>query len=213
MTRLFITRPQYDKGTEYLYAWSEKIIESAEERGWKVDKSDASKVTKKEVHSRLKKKPADFVFFNGHGNESEMCGHNHELIMEKDSSHLLKDSITFTRACNCVVGLGKLAVKNGCNSFIGYLGEFWIPRVHEYESTPLKDPVAKPVLEVSNMIPLSIIKKSTVSESIDSSKKLAIKYISKLLVSDEPYDIAALKALSQNNDCLDYEGDGNAKVR
>lgn len=101
MKRLFISCPQHDKSTEYLYAWSKKAIKFAKERGWKVDVSEGHNVTKSEVQSRLKKKPADFVFFNGHGNESEMCGQNYEVILNETSAHLLKDSITFTRACNC----------------------------------------------------------------------------------------------------------------
>lgn len=212
MTRLFITRPQHDKGTQYLYAWSEEIIDSAEEHGWAVDKSDGPKATRSEVQSKLKKNAADFVFFNGHGNESEMCGHNFETILDESSSHLLKGTITFTRACNCAVKLGKSAVGKGCRSFIGYAGNFWFPRIHKFESTPLKDVAARPVLEVSNRIPLSIIKNCTTSEAIDSARALTIKYISKLILSREPYDRAALKALSQNDDFLTYEGNGGAKI-
>jgi len=212
MTRLFITRPQHDKGTHYLYVWSEKVICSAENHGWTIDKSDGAKATRNEVQSKLKKKPANFVFFNGHGNESEMCGHNQETILDESSSYLLKDTITFTRACNCITKLGKSAVDNGCKSFIGYAGKFWFPRIHKFELTPLKDMAAKPVLEVSNQIPLSIIKNCTVSEAVDSARALTIKYISKLILSREPYDRAALKALSQNDDSLTYEGNGNAKI-
>ncbi len=212
MTRLFITMPQHDKGTDYLRAWSIEVIKSAEAHGWTVDKSDGHRATRSEVQGKLEKNPADFVFFNGHGNESQICGHNYEIVMDESSSHLLKNSITFTRACNCVVNLGKSAVGKGCKSFIGYAGKFWFPRIHKYESTPLRDLAAKPVLDVSNQIPLSIIKKSTVSESVNSARALAIKYISKLILSQEPYDRAALKALSQNDDSLTYEGNGAAKI-
>lgn len=212
MTRLFITRPQHDKGTHYLHAWSKEVIDSAKDHGWTVDKSDGPKATREEVQSRLEKNPADFVFFNGHGNESEMSGHNLEIIMDESSSHLLKDTITFTRACNCVVKLGKSAIGKGCKAFIGYTGEFWIPRIHNFELSPLKDRAAKPVLEVSNQIPLSIIKNCTASEAVNSAKALTLKYISKLILSREPYDRAALKALSHNDDFLAYEGDDDARI-
>ena len=212
MTRLFITRPRYDKGTEYLYAYSEIVINAAKNRGWKTDISDGRQASQFEARSRLNRKSADFIFFNGHGTESEMCGNRGHIIVDEHSSGLLKGSITFTRACSCVVGLGKSAVSNGCRAFIGYTGEFWIPRVNKYELTPLKDPAAKPVLEVSNAVPLAIIKNSTVTDSVDSAKKLALKHISKLLLSEEPYDRAALKALVQNNSLLSYEGNGNSRV-
>lgn len=212
MTRLFITRPQHDNGTSYLYTWSKAVIDFAEKYGWVIDKTDGPRVTKREVQSKLKKNPADLAFFNGHGSETEMAGHNRDIILDTDSSHLLKDSITFTRACNCVVGLGQSAVDNGCKAFIGYAGEFWIPRIHAYELTSLNDPAAKPVLEVSNQIPLSLIKNSTVLEAINSSKALALKHILRLILSTEPYDRAALKALSQNDDALTYRGKGEARV-
>jgi hypothetical protein len=188
------------------------LIKSAEDHGWTVDKSDGQKAARAEVQSRLEKNPPDFVFFNGHGNESEMCGHNQETIMNESSSHLLKGTITFARACNCVVKLGKSAVDKGCKSFIGYAGEFWFPRINKFESCPLEDVAARPVLEVSNQVPLSIIKNHTTAEAVDSAKALALKHISKLILSREPYDRAALKALSQNDDSLDYEGDGDAKI-
>lgn len=212
MSRLFITRPRYDKGTEYLYAWSEEVIKSAEGLGWVVDKSDGPKATAAEVQSKLRKNPADFVFLNGHGNEAQMCGHNHEPILDESSASLLDGSIAFSRACNCVAGLGKSAVKKGCRAFIGYRGSFWVPRMHGHELTPLKDAAAKPVLEVSNQVPLSILKKCTVSESVSSARRLAVKYILKLILSEEPHDRAALRALSQNDDCLTFEGDGEARA-
>ncbi len=212
MTKLFITRPQHDKGTDYMYEWSKEVIAAAKARGWVVDKSDGPKAIKVEVQSRLEKNPPDFVFFNGHGNESEMGGHNKETILDESSSHLLKNTITFTRACNCLVKLGESAVGKGCKAFIGYTNEFWIPRIHEFELSPLKDAAAKPVLEVSNQIPLSIIKNCTVSEAVDSAKAMALKYILKLILSREPYDRAALKALSHNDDYLDYKGNGDARI-
>ncbi|MBU0662545.1 MAG: hypothetical protein ABH854_04725 [Candidatus Diapherotrites archaeon] len=212
MSRLFITRPRYDKGTEYLYAWSEEVVKSAEGLGWVVDKSDGSKANAAEVQSKLRKNRADFVFFNGHGSKSQMYGHNHESILDVSSAHLLDGSIVFSRACNCVAGLGKSAVKKGCRAFIGYKGNFWIPRTHGRELTPLRDTAAKPVLEVSNQVPLSILKKCTVSESVSSAKRLAVKYILKLILSEEPHDRAALRALSQNDDCLIFEGNGDARA-
>lgn len=212
MKRLFITCPKHDKGTEYLYAWSKKVIKSAEDRGWTVNKSEGSKVTRAEVQSKLAKNPANLVFLNGHGNETQMFGHDFEPILDESSSRLLKNSITFSRACNCVIKLGKTAVEKGCKSFIGYAGAFWVPRMHKYELTPLKDTAAKPVLETSNLIPLSIIKNSSVSEAINSARMLTIKYISKLVLSKEPHDRATLKALSQNDDSLTFEGNGQARI-
>jgi len=212
MSKLLVTRPKHDKATEYLFAWSIEVIEAAKERGWKVSDVSEKNVNKREVCSRLGKTSPDLVFFNGHGNESEMFGHNFEVVLDGDSSHLLKNSVTFARSCSCLVALGSTAIENGCKAFIGYSDNFWVPMIAKYESTPLRDSVAKPVLEVSNTIPLSLIKNSSVSDAISTARTRASKHILKLVLSKEPHNRAALKALIQNDDCLGFKGNGEAKI-
>ncbi|MBI2597669.1 MAG: hypothetical protein HYW50_00565 [Candidatus Diapherotrites archaeon] len=212
MNKLFVTMPRHDKATEYLYEWSKEILEKAKERGVKVFTADGHKANKGEVTAKLEKISPDFVFFNGHGSESEICGHNDEVILDEDESHLLRGSITFARSCKCLVGLGSAAVENGCQVFVGYSKDFWFPTVEKFEATPLRDPAAIPVFEVSNLIPLKIIKNSSAAEAIKASRSLASKLMLKLVLSKEPYDMAALRALLLNYDCLGFKGDGAARI-
>jgi len=179
MKKMLIIRPDYDIGTNYLFNWSKEVIAFADEKGWQTQKSDGDKATKSEFESRIKNKP-DFVFINGHGNDDVVAGHAHQPLIDASNCDLLKDTITFTRACKCVNSLGKKSVAVGCRAFIGYSREFWIPRVHSFESIPLEDPVAKPVLEVSNAIPLAILKGGSVEEAIHSSQNTAEKHLLKL---------------------------------
>lgn len=212
MKKLLITRPNYDKATGYLNAGSTQIIDAANDIGWVVYCVDGQKANKKEVQSKLEKIRPSLIVFNGHGSESEIFGHKSEVIIGIDSTVLLKDSIVFTRACDCLLQLGGSAVSNGCKAFIGYSSQFWIPTLKNYEATPQHDPVARPVLEASNVIPIKLIKNSTVQEAVEAARHNANKHILRLVQSEELYDRATLKALIQNDDCLGFKGDQNAKV-
>jgi len=211
MKKMLIIRPDYDIGTNYLFKWSQKVIDVAEEKGWKTEKSDSEKATRKEFESRLKNRP-DFVFINGHGNNELVVGHDSQPLADAKNCSMLKNTITFTRACNCLNSLGKKAVKKGCIAFIGYNKEFWIPRSHKFEAVPLKDPLAKPVIETSNIVPISIIKGNTIENSIANATSIAEKHILKLLISSEQQDRATLKAIINNMGALGFEGDAKAKI-
>ena len=211
MKKMLIVRPAYDIGSNYLYLWSQEVIDFAVKKDWLVEKSDKEKATKQEFESRIKNKP-DFVFINGHGGPDVVFGHARTPLVDLSNCALLKDTITFTRACNCIQKLGKKAVAEGCTAFIGYWREFWVPRLHAYESTPLGDPLAKPVMEVSNAIPTAIIKGHTVEEAFNSSTTIAEKHLLKLITSKEQYDRAILRAMLNNTTALSYEGDKLAKI-
>jgi hypothetical protein len=197
---------------EYLFAWSKEIISLAEQKGWTVSKADGPNANQKEVQSKLEKIAPDFVVFNGHGDQNTVFGQDSKSIMDNNSVSLLKNSVTFARSCECLSGLGETAVQNGCRSFVGYSGQFIFPMLHQREANPLQDTAAKPVLEASNQIALKLIKGATVTEAIDASKATANKFILKLVLSEEPYDRASLRALIQNDYCLGFEGDENAKI-
>ena len=48
MKKMLIIRPDYDIGTNYLFLWSQKVIDYAIEKGWHVEKSDREKATTEE---------------------------------------------------------------------------------------------------------------------------------------------------------------------
>jgi hypothetical protein len=211
MTKMLITRPDDDIGSNYLFLWSGEVIDYAKKRNWAVEKAEYDKATRKEFESRIKNKP-DFVFINGHGEEDLVHGHSREVIVDLANSSILKNTIVFARACNCLKGLGKESVARGCRAFIGYWKELWVPRLHSCESVPLQDPLAKPVLEVSNAVPIAILKGHTVEEAFNTSNALAEKHLLKLLTSNEQYDRVILRAMLNNASALGYEGDKNAKI-
>lgn len=90
MKKMFITRPDYDIGSNYLFLWSEEVIDFAIKQNWKVEKSDGEKATIKEFESRIKNKP-NFVFINGHGEEGVVCGHARAPLVDMNNTFLLKN--------------------------------------------------------------------------------------------------------------------------
>ncbi len=211
MSKMLITRPNHDKGMEYLFAWSNEIITQAEQKGWTVSKADGPNANRKGVRSKLEKIAPNFVVFNGHGNQNEIFGQNSESLIDKDSTALLKNTMAFARSCECLLGLGESAIQNGCHSFIGYSGQFIFPMLHQWEANPLQDSAARPVLEASNQIALKIIKGATAEEAMHASRMFSDKHVLKLALSEELYDRAALRALIQNDSFLGLKGNANAR--
>ncbi|MBI5073278.1 hypothetical protein HZA99_05670 [Candidatus Woesearchaeota archaeon] len=101
---------------------------------------------------------------------------------------------------------------HGCNAFIGYKQSFWIARNHKSECHPLRDPVAKPILETSNIIVEELLKGKTVQEAVEKSHAKAADYILDLLFSKEPLASASLQALVANDAALDFKGNPLATI-
>lgn len=210
MKRLLITRSRHDIGNQYLYAYSEEILEEAKERGWAISQAEDEKNNPKQVQSFLSKNAPNLVVFNGHGTERAVCGHKDETLVDTSSARLLDKTVVFARACSAVSELGKTAIENGCKAFIGYRGNFTIPRISEYESTPLRDPAARPVIEVSNVIPTNLLDGAAVQYAVKAARQKGAKLLLKMLTSEEPYDKAVFKAAFDNHVNLDFIGQHDA---
>ena len=185
MSRFLIARPDFDPGTAYMYRWSECLIKEAENKGMKITDVRGTEVKKSILISKLKGIKPEIVCLNGHGDENTYSGHDFETILEPQSSDALTGSIVYVRACRSLNGLGAAAVKNGCKAFVGYSDDFVIPISNEYSATPLKDPVAKPVMEVSNLIVKQLIDGKTPKIAVESSTKATIEQLRKILYSPE----------------------------
>ncbi len=212
MKRLLLTRSRHDIGNEYLFHYSEEIAAKAIDGGWQVDDVKSEKATKAAVQKRLGTLAYEFAIFNGHGSDSSICGHNNETLVDQSSASLLSNKVCFSRSCCSAKHLGDIAVSKGSKAFIGYSREFIVPRVNSCASRPLQDPAARPVLESSNAIPISLLHGKTAKEAVDSSQAHAEKLILKLLPSEEPYDGAALRALINNQSCIRICGDEAARA-
>ena len=210
MKCLLLTLPRHDPVTHYFYAYSEAILREAEKRGWNTEKCEGKGLARKEIESRLSAHRSSLAVFNGHGSNSTVEGNKDETILDPQNAHLLANVTAFVRACSSLVELGPLAVAKGCKAFIGYRRRFWFASTDGYMSRPLNDPIAQPVLETSNIVPLALLKGSTVDEAVEASHAAALKHALRLAGSSDPLQIEAFKYLMLNDAALAYEGNGNA---
>lgn len=210
--RLLLTRCRDDLYNQYLYPYCEEVLAAAERQNWKRDRAEDRNDTRAEVQSRLEKNDYDFVFFNGHGTEggTAILGNNDEAVMDTGSSDLLEGTIVYARSCFVLNVLAKKAISCKCAAFIGHRGLFIIPHMDEFESTPTRNPVARQVLEVSNLVAMHILKGDTVENSVKFSQDRASELMLKTIVSRKPEDIAVFRALYTNFSTLGFEGKGQA---
>ena len=210
---MIIIRAKHDIQTSYTYSWSNEIIKTAEKNQFDVVKIEGQDITENSLRSRIENKKPKFIFFNGHGNTTSLFNNDEEPFIDKKSSDVFKNTVTFARACNCLEELGKSAVKKDCKAFIGYKKPFWVARNHKFECQPLKDNVAKPVFECSNVIAEELIKGKTVDEAVRKSHEKSADSILELIYSKEPLAAASLQAVVTNDLALGYEGIPSAKIR
>ncbi len=209
---MIVIRVNKDIQTCYLYNWTEKLLTEAVKRGFKVIRIEDTYLTLKDLKGKIKATKPKFIFFNGHGNATSLYDNNDKPFVNIKSADIFKNTVTFTRACDSLKELGVEAVKNGCNSFIGYKNKFWIARSHKRECQPLKDNVAKPIMECSNIIVKELLKGKTVREAIDKSHDKSADEILRLIYSKEPLAPASLQAIIANDSALDFEGNPSVKI-
>jgi len=209
---MIIIRTNHDTQTSYLFEWSTPTIGEAETRGFTVDKVEGEDITEENLRGRIKNRQPSLIFFNGHGSKRSLINNHQEEFINLDSADVFKDTITFARACECLVELGPEAVGKGCSAFIGYKRKFWVARQHKWECSPLRDPVAKPILEGSNVIIKELLKGKTVNDAVEKSHEHAARSITELIYSKEPLASPSLQAIVANDSALDFEGEASARV-
>lgn len=78
---MLITRPNHDMTTNYLYYWSQKLIDFATRRSiWVVDLAK-KRANAKEFASVVKKVRPPLIVINGHGNSSMVTGYDDEPLV------------------------------------------------------------------------------------------------------------------------------------
>jgi len=209
---MIIIRSNHDIPTSYLYIYSEELIEEAEKKRFKIAKIEGDEISEATLRGRIKNRKPKFIFFSGHGSNKSLYDNQGKEFVDIGSADIFKDTVTYAIACSCLEGLGSAAIDGGCFSFIGYKKPFWIARDQKYETRPLEDNIAKPILECSNIVVKSLLKGNTVSESIRKSHEKAADNIIKLVYSKEPLAPASLQALVSNDEALSFKGENSAKI-
>ena len=209
MKKLVITRPNYEKTTYYLFHWSKKILQEAQDK--KVTTLDLAenRATKKDLETALFKVKPELVVFNGHGSANFITGQNNEVLIQVgENEHLLKGKIVYALSCKTAQNLGPASISVGCKSYIGYSEDFtfWFksPR-------PLDDPWAHYFLNPSNSIPIGLLKGHTTQEVIEKAKSMFLKNIQNLIAVKSADSFLIPDLLWDMNNLCQF-GDGSSKI-
>jgi hypothetical protein len=189
MAHFLITLPDHDDATDYCSKWSKDILKTAEDSNHKIKKLEGPDANRKEFVARITLHKPHFIMLNGHGNKNEVKGYANEIILSSHKSlhneALTKGQIAYIRACGCGAELGPACIAAGCRAFIGYKNDFAMIRSKSKVSKPLEDERAKPFFEVSNQIPINILKGNTIAEAIKKADMRLEKEIDRLMSDDK----------------------------
>lgn len=130
------------------------------------------KASQQIFESYIRKNNPGLIFFNGHGNDKVVCGHNDEtLVAVGVNETLLQKRIIYARSCDCAKVLGRKAIQAGTITFIGYQGKFVFIHLTNLVAHPLNDHLARLFLAPSNLIPTALIKGNRATDAYQKSQK------------------------------------------
>lgn len=209
--KLILTRPQHDVTTNYLSSWAGEIVILARKRGVEVFDLVNHKANRIEFEGRMKKLRPELVFLNGHGDNDCIAGYDNEILVKAGENHnILGGKITYALSCNAGKTLGPAAVEELNTAFIGYTDEFIFVGDSNYISRPLQDPRAKPFMESSNQVVLSLLKGNGPNEASARSKsKFREHYLKCLSSKADPDSLQIAQFLwwdRQHQVCLENDG-------
>ncbi|MDP2749951.1 MAG: hypothetical protein Q8O89_03915 [Nanoarchaeota archaeon] len=198
---LLITCPENDDATAYLSFYSKFITEEADKRSLRTKVIKDRQLNMKDFSEIMKKIDYKLVVLNGHGAPDSIFGYRQNIIIKLgENDGLLKDRIVYARSCDAGSLLGPECMKGTSGgSFIGYNKPFIFFVDQKWSAKPSNDNVAKLFLEPSNVVPISLIKGNTASESHDNAKKHMLRTMNKLIKLGEEHETPFYLAALWNN--------------
>jgi len=212
---VLITRPFHDVGTRYLSSWSQRLIDLAQKKGKKVIDLKGEKANKVELTGRIKKLNPSLVILNGHGDSDLVTGHdNKTLVKLGENESILKSRITYAVSCRSAKLLGSSCAKDQKTTYIGYDDDFIFTQNSVFINRPMQDLRAKPFMEASNQVVISLLKGHKAFDASSRSRNMFKAAYRKLLTStsdpDSLLDAKCLRWDYAQQVCL---GDGEATVK
>lgn len=194
---VLITRPNHDVILNFLYYWSEEVVKLAKKKCFTLLDLKGDKSCKDKFESYIKKNDPVLLFFNGHGSEREISGHDDEVIVELgDNDKFLSGRIVYARTCDSAVELGK---KCKSKAFIGYSWRFIFYFNSKNVSNPTRDKLAARFLQPSNLVATTLLKGHTTEDAYNRSQEAMIKNLFKMLSSEASHEEKAVASFLWGN--------------
>ena len=184
---LLITNAAHDTATDYLDAWSGKILEVAErQKDVAVFKLSVRDTTKENVTKLIETEKPQLVIFNGHGDENSITGYEFEILIRSDDNEmLLGKKIIHAFACSAGKILGPKCIAIGSLSYIGYREKFKLTHLNKTtKDEKITDPIATLFLEPAFSAILALIEGKMTFEGYKISQQKYLENLRILLTSD-----------------------------
>ena len=182
---IIVTIPSHDDTTRYLSAWSKSIIRLANQKKDIIVVLKNKQANPKEFTKTVEKIQPSFIFFNGHGNETTITGHNNQPLVDADINiEILKNTIVYTLSCQSAKKLGPKSIKQGTKTYIGYTEDFIFIYDTKKTKHPEKDKIAGCFLSSSNQVAASLLEEKTTGQAYIDSQNAFQKIIRSLLTSE-----------------------------
>lgn len=188
--RVLLTSPESDELTHYLRVWTDEVLRECKNKNNKYFHLKRSRVTRKNVSSILGKRGVDLALFCGHGEDDQVYGNDeNEVILDKRNAWLLKGKTAYAFSCRSAKRLGKEAVKNGANAYIGYKEDF-IAFMDDANgmSKPLEDEIASLFLRPAFAVSKALLSEKSPDEAVSLARKEFDKSISMAINSEVQSD-------------------------
>jgi len=184
---LLITNAAHDTATDYLDAWSEKILETVKrQKDVAVFKLRGRDTTKKNVTKLIEIEKPRLVIFNGHGDENSITGYNFEILIRSDDNEILLDKkIIHAFACNAGKMLGPKCILIGSLTYIGYREKFKLTHLNKTtKDEKIIDPIATLFLDPAFSAIFALIEGKTTFEGYKISQRKYLENLKILLTSN-----------------------------
>lgn len=208
-----ITRPNYDVPTSYLYDFSQDIVKKSKSlKNLHVTSIEGQNSNRKNFEKLMVKEKPRLVFLNGHGSDICVCGHKDEVILDSKNISLAEKSIVYALACNSLSKLGKISIKKGVKTYIGYKEDFMIARDTYRTSSPNKDKNAVPFKEVCGVLIDGLVEGYSIDDCVKKTKDMYKSLIKFFGTSEDEYGDAPLIRFALTWDLINFDfcGDPNA---
>lgn len=182
---ILVTIPNHDDTTRYLSAWAKLIIKLTQVKKDNITVLENKQANLKDFTIAVEKIQPSFIFFNGHGNETTVTGHNNQPLVDADINvKILKNIIVYALSCQSAKKLGPKSIKQGAKTYIGYTEDFIFVYDTNKKKHPEKDETAGCFLEASNQIAVSLLEEKTTGQAYADSQNAFHNNIKQLLTSD-----------------------------
>jgi hypothetical protein len=193
MTKILITRPNFDVVTSYFHFWGGDVLKLARAESISIMDLEGPKATRDNVDSYLTRNHPSLVLLNGHGSPSSIAGHKNETLVDVDTARMLNGTIIYTISCSAAKELGPEVIRKGGIAFIGYEEDFGFTVDLTRDANPAKDHLAEPFMRASNAVSEQLLKGDTVRDACQKSQLVFNEEIRRHAVSDAQPENKAIR--------------------